>query len=93
MSRFRLNGKNPEHEIIVGWDPPLQTFFAQVWDRSKFISGDWDDDEPALLWEGCHLRAVQTVDALEKMLKPFADLPPEVAAELRCQGRVCRSPE
>lgn len=36
-------------EAVIGWDPPLQTYFAQVWDRSR------DEDDPAaeLLWIGC----------------------------------------
>ncbi len=36
-------------EATVGWDPPLNTFFAQVWDRSK----DPDEPDAELLWVGC----------------------------------------
>ena len=30
MSRVRLNPREPAHEVVVGLDPPLATFFAQV---------------------------------------------------------------
>jgi hypothetical protein len=29
MSRHEIPARNPGHKIIVGWDPPMQTFFAQ----------------------------------------------------------------
>jgi hypothetical protein len=31
MSRINLTPKIPNHEVVVGFDPPLQTFFAQVY--------------------------------------------------------------
>jgi hypothetical protein len=30
MSRIKLNSKNPEHEVFVGLDKPLSTFFISV---------------------------------------------------------------
>ena len=30
MSRVKLHPKNPEHEIVVGLDRPLNTFFISV---------------------------------------------------------------
>jgi hypothetical protein len=30
MSRIKLNSKNPEHEVVVGLDKPLSTFFISV---------------------------------------------------------------
>lgn len=48
MTQHFLTPKNPEQAdvIIVGYDPPLSTFFAQVYKQT--------DDEPAwVLWEGC----------------------------------------
>ncbi len=32
MSRHQLPTKSPRFEVFVGWDPPLQTYFAQVYD-------------------------------------------------------------
>ena len=40
MSRYRLAGYDPSLEIIVGFDPPLQTYFAQV-----YIPGINDEDD------------------------------------------------
>ena len=48
MSRYTIPAQDPALSIIVGWDNPLQTFFAQAFDPSvedeagfcrKFCSG------------------------------------------------------
>ena len=44
MSRHRI-AERPS-EVIVGWDPPLQTFFLQVCDPEK------DDEGEVILWLG-----------------------------------------
>lgn len=47
MSRHEFTA--PGVEAVIGWDRPLNTYFAQVWDRTK------DEDDPAaeLVWIGC----------------------------------------
>lgn len=37
-------------ELVVGWDPPLRTFFAQVYDTSV------DEDENPIVWLGADER-------------------------------------
>ena len=32
MSRHFITPTNPRHEVIVGWDAPLDTYFVQVFD-------------------------------------------------------------
>ena len=32
MSRHFVTPRNPRHEVIVGWDAPLGTYFVQVFD-------------------------------------------------------------
>lgn len=46
MSRHEFTA--PGLKAVIGWDGPMGTFFAQVWDRTK------DEDDPAaeLLWIG-----------------------------------------
>lgn len=55
-------------EIVIGWDPPLQTFFGYV----KDLSIDDDKADPIILWVGTSWREVPTVDALVRHLTPWA---------------------
>jgi hypothetical protein len=34
MSRYSIPAQDPDLTVIVGWDNPLVTFFAQVFDPS-----------------------------------------------------------
>ncbi len=34
MSRHFITPRNPRHEVIVGWDAPLDTYFVQVFDAA-----------------------------------------------------------
>jgi hypothetical protein len=68
----------PQHTIILGWDDPLQTFFAQVWPGHS--EEGWEEPEH---WVGCNLEEVPTIVALADQLKPFAEIPAEIADSLR----------
>lgn len=49
MSR-RILRHDDEYEVIVGWDPPLRVFFAQVYDKSVHEDGNpivWREDSKA----------------------------------------------
>lgn len=80
MSRHVIPARDPNLIIVVGWDNPLQSFFAQV-ERPE--DPEEDDDDPILLWVGATPREVITVEDLTRHLAPYAALPPEVAAQLR----------
>jgi len=77
MSRYTFTGNKPQLKIVVGWDRPLQTYFAQVWDGGKLERGD------LLLWAGAGPPPVPTVDALAELLGPFGGIPADVVAQLR----------
>ncbi|WP_454887319.1 hypothetical protein [Sphingomonas oryzagri] len=55
-------------EIVIGWDPPLQTFFGYV----KDLSIDDDEADPIILWVGTSWREVRTVDQLADHMAPWA---------------------
>lgn len=55
-------------EIVIGWDPPLQTYFGYV----KDLSIDDDEADPIILWVGTSWREVPTVDDLVRHLRPWA---------------------
>jgi hypothetical protein len=65
----------PQYEIVIGWDKPLHTFFAQVWDKEAVS----EDPE---LWVGVAFGQVPTCEHLEQILKPYADIPEDVCIQL-----------
>lgn len=81
MSRHEIPAHDRSLSVVVGWDNPLQTFFAQVARPEQ--ADDDDEDDHMLLWVGTEPREVITVDDLARHLAPFADLATEIAEQLR----------
>jgi hypothetical protein len=79
MSRHELTPRDPAHKVIVGWDHPLQTFFAQVIDRAKEAAGQ---EEKFVLWRGCKLREIYEVGKLGAIVGHYAFFTPEMQATL-----------
>ena len=77
MSRYRIPAQDPGLTAIVGWDNPLTTFFAQVFDPSIA-----EDTEACLLWIGTAPGAIPTVAALQAQLAGWATIPPAIVARL-----------
>lgn len=73
---------SPEgRETTVGWDAPLNTFFAMAFDPP--VSGRLDDDEIEVFWHGTMPGEIPSIPALARVLESHGvDLPPEVAASL-----------
>lgn len=69
MSRHEIPAKRPGFTVIVGWDNPMMTFFAQVEDEAA-----GEDDDPVVLWLGGHHREVLRPEDLAAPLAPYADL-------------------
>lgn len=79
MSRYRIIGHRAEHEVVVGWDNPLQTYFVQVFPPEP---ADPDEDERPLAWLGGFPDELPTLEALMKVLKPYAALTQETMQQL-----------
>lgn len=63
MSRYVIEDDG-RREVVVGWDPPLGTFFAQV------FAPQLSDDEWELIWAiGQSPREVTTTDELALALE------------------------
>jgi hypothetical protein len=77
MSRYSIPAQNPALTVVVGWDNPLQTFFAHVFDPAIE-----EDDEADLLWIGTALQEIATVAALQAQLAGWATIPPDIVAFL-----------
>lgn len=87
MSRHELPADSivsPEHNVTVGWDNPLQTFFAVVTNRE---TSEADDDEGLVAWLGTNYGEIRTVTDLTERLAPHARIDLPVAERLQ-QERV-----
>ncbi len=80
MSRYRLS----EHplEIVVGWDPPLQTFFLQILDPAK------DEEEEIVLWLGMSPGELPAITDLDRALADHAALTSGVALPTELRRRL-----
>ena len=78
MSRHDIPARRPRTEVTVGWDAPMQTFFAQVEDLDAP-----DDADPLLLWIGSEPREIAEPEAMIVPLVPYAELTAELLTELR----------
>ncbi len=79
MSRYDIPATEPHLSIIVGWDRPLSTFFAQVVNSAK----PEDAEGRILLWIGTFARECPTPDDLVAPLACFASVPAATLAALR----------
>jgi hypothetical protein len=77
MSRYSIPAQNPALTVVVGWDNPLQTLFAQVFDPSIE-----DEEEAELLWIGTALQEITTVAALQAQLVGWATIPADIVDRL-----------
>jgi len=71
MSRHDLAPSNPRHLVVVGWDPPLQTFFGQVLDTA---TGDGEDDIE-VVWIGTRFGEILDPMTVIAAVRPFAAIP------------------
>ena len=69
MSRHDVPARAPDLAVVVGWDGPLQTFFAQV---HRQIPGA--GQSKIILWVGMQQREIADAAQLAALLAPFAEL-------------------
>jgi len=82
MSRYEIHNGVTYTVVVVGWDGPLATYFAQVWDQRDVEFGDPDAEDIPLLWAGCRAGEIRTVEHLDSVLAPYATLPEEIRRQL-----------
>src|SRR5438105_12972623 len=85
--QFSIGGRT----IIIGWDNPLHSFFAQVWNGDPNAEGNINtensDVEPEPeLWIGQNSHEVLTVEALAAQLQPYATIPDEIQTLLHADS-------
>lgn len=72
MSQYRITCLTPAHTCIVGWDNPLQSFFAQVYEVAKE-----DTDSPPMLWVGAGEK-INSVNDLQIAISEYAQISPQI---------------
>jgi hypothetical protein len=78
MSRHTIPSFIPNLTITVGWDAPMQTYFAQV-----IRDNTPPDEDPMLLWIGGFPKEVTQAEDLITPLAPYVTLTSEHIAQLR----------
>jgi hypothetical protein len=86
MSRHDLISFDPAHEVVLGWDPPMGTFFAQVLDNLA----DEEDGTYEVLWIGTRFQEVLNPATVIAAVAPFATVPAGLLDQL---ARDCRADE
>lgn len=79
MSRHHLVAVDPAHEVVVGWDRPLRTFFAQVTN----VIADEDSDARTVLWIGGGREEVPNPATAVHAVAPYAAVPADLVQTLR----------
>ena len=91
MSRHDFEHTDPEtgatYEIAVGWDRPLQTFFAQVF---IFPIGVSTADEP-ILFSGCDIGEHDAPESVLALLRDYFPIPDDLGAKLEADRDATRN--
>ena len=82
MSRHMIAAVHLQHTCVVGYDPPLGTFFAQVWDQTSPVAED-----QLIFWVGTAVEEIPTVQMLAIALSAYAVIPPAVCQRLESEQR------
>ncbi|OJX78564.1 hypothetical protein [Magnetospirillum sp. 64-120] len=81
MSRYSLEPRDiaDRHlEIVIGWDPPLHTYFVQVLDPTC----DEEDSGFEILWCGVTPGEIPSADEAILLIAPWAVIPAGLRATL-----------
>lgn len=86
MSRHDLQPKADQPHVVratVGWDRPLQTFFAQVFFRTE----DEPEEGEALIWFGTAPGELLKPEAVIAIVAPHVDVPGDLVDTLAADMR------
>jgi len=71
-----LDDEDCETEVVIGWDPGGETFFARVWSRELFdrerTNGVPEGDAGLIFWTGVGDRDWNMPDQLIDAIQPYA---------------------
>lgn len=79
MSRHDLFAFSKQFNVTVGWDRPMNTFFAQVED----LKVSDDDGDPIIVWVGTSHSEFLRPEDLQPHIAAYATIPEETLVVLR----------
>jgi hypothetical protein len=88
MSRYLIPAIQAKHRIVVGWDSPLASFFAEVTDltiEAAIERGECseEDIDSTILWVGTMLGEIPILEQLQDTIAPFAILSIDIMEQLQ----------
>lgn len=93
MSSHILKSTDGQYTVVVGWDKPLLSFFAQVWKTEDYLkiesmeSGDEPcestDDPQSILVVGASDQEIISVESLAEKIAAYVEIPLPLADQLR----------
>ncbi len=85
MSRYKIQSPNPNLEIVVGWDSPLNTYFCIIEDLSIEPPENEEDEEidPIVLWVGSNYDEVLSLEDLCDKIADYATIPSDILDKLK----------
>lgn len=86
MSTHKIENREKQIQIVTGYDPGQNTFFAQIWDLERLEEIERtasDEDLEPLVWIGTKYDQILSVEALKTELGDYAELlTPEIEQQL-----------
>jgi hypothetical protein len=86
VARYLVRGEHPRTVLVLGWDPPLATYFAQAWLVPS--SAEEYEDGKLMLWVGTDWAEVPDVVRLVASVEKFVAVPADLCRELEAGPRM-----
>lgn len=81
MSRYEIPARSPDrYKVVVGWDPMLNTFFAEVWNVEEKKK---NEEAESLLMVGAEPSQIHDLEELKRYMGAYAAIPYETELKLR----------
>lgn len=81
MSMHEIPARDSKYEVVVGWDQPMNTYFAHVKDTT-ISEGDEEERDLIVLWLGGTFDEILTVSLLSTKLYEYAEITGEMVRTL-----------
>lgn len=89
MSQYFIAGFEDHHQIIIGWDQPMRTFFVSVVDT---VAEEKEEGEYVLLWLGTKYDEYKDINDLAISLADYAIIPDDIILQCQQDALVSFSP-
>jgi hypothetical protein len=89
MSQYFIAGYMDHHQVIVGWDQPMRTFFASV---INTVAQENEEGEDVLLWLGTKYDEYKDINEIAVPLADYAVIPDDILIQCQQDAQVSFSP-